>query len=111
MELLYYEAAVQAGFPSPALDYREERIDLDKELIRHPLSTFIVECTGDSMMGAFIPSKARLLVDRSLNAVNGNIVVAILNGEFTVKFIRKNDHACWVNDSCHWKRDPCPESG
>ena len=96
MELLYYEAAVQAGFPSPALDYREERIDLDKELIRHPLSTFIVECTGDSMMGAFIPSKARLLVDRSLTAVNGNIVVAILNGEFTVKFIRKNDHACWL---------------
>ncbi len=96
MELLYYEAAVQAGFPSPALDYREERIDLDKELIRHPLSTFIVECTGDSMMGAFIPAKARLVVDRSLSAVNGNIVVAILNGEFTVKFIRKNDHACWL---------------
>jgi DNA polymerase V len=96
MELLYYEAAVQAGFPSPALDYREERIDLDKELIRHPLSTFIVECTGDSMMGAFIPAKARLVVDRSLTAVNGNIVVAILNGEFTVKFIRKNDHACWL---------------
>jgi DNA polymerase V len=96
MELLYYETAVHAGFPSPALDYTEERIDLSRELIRHPLSTFIVECTGDSMMGAFIPPKARLLVDRSLTAVNGNIVVAILNGEFTVKFIRKNDHACWL---------------
>ena len=96
MELLYYEAAVQAGFPSPALDYREERSIWAKELIRHPLSTFIVECTGDSMMGAFIPARARLLVDRSLTAVNGNIVVAILNGEFTVKFIRKNDHACWL---------------
>ena len=90
MELLYYEAAVPAGFPSPALDYLEDRIDLSKDLIRHPASTFIVECTGDSMMGAFIPPKARLVVDRSLTPVNGNIVVAVLNGEFTVKFIRKN---------------------
>lgn len=96
MDLLYYEAAIPAGFPSPALDYLEERIDLDKELIPHPLSTFIVECTGDSMIGAFIPSKARLVVDRSLTATNGSIVVAILNGEFTVKFLRKNDHACWL---------------
>jgi DNA polymerase V len=96
MELLYYETAVPAGFPSPALDYLEERIELDRELIRHPLSTFIVECTGDSMMGAFIPPRARLLVDRSLNPVNGNIVVAVLNGEFTVKFIRKNEHTCWL---------------
>ncbi len=96
MDLLYYEAAIPAGFPSPALDYLEERIDLDKELIPHPLSTFIVECTGDSMIGAFIPSKARLVVDRSMTATNGSIVVAILNGEFTVKFLRKNDHACWL---------------
>ena len=96
MDLLYYETAVPAGFPSPALDYREERIDLTRELIRHPLSTFIVESTGDSMIGAFIPPRARLLVDRSLAPVNGNIVVAVLNGEFTVKFIRKNDHACWL---------------
>jgi DNA polymerase V len=96
MELLYYETAVPAGFPSPALDYMEERIDLSRELISHPLSTFIVECTGDSMMGAFIPPKARLLVDRSLTPVNGSIVVAVLNGEFTVKFLRKNEHRCWL---------------
>jgi DNA polymerase V len=96
MDLLYYETTVPAGFPSPAMDYMEERIDLSRELIRHPLSTFIVECTGDSMLGAFIPARARLLVDRSLAAVNGNIVVAVLNGEFTVKFIRKNEHACWL---------------
>jgi len=96
MDLLYYETALPAGFPSPALDYMEERIDLSRELIDHPLSTFIVECTGDSMMGAFIPPKARLLVDRSLTAENGNIVVAVLNGEFTVKFLRKNDHWCWL---------------
>ncbi len=96
MELLYYETAVPAGFPSPALDYMEDRIDLTQELIPHPNSTFIVECTGDSMIGAFISSKAKLIVDRSLTPVNGNIVVAVLNGEFTVKFMRKNDHACWL---------------
>src|SRR5947209_17360358 len=92
MDLLYYETALPAGFPSPALDYMEERIDLSRELIDHPLSTFIVECTGDSMMGAFIPPKARLIVDRSLTAENGSIVVAVLSGEFTVKFLRKNEH-------------------
>jgi DNA polymerase V len=96
MELLYYETAVPAGFPSPALDYLEERIDLSTELISHPSSTFIVECTGDSMLGAFIPPRARLLVDRSLTPVNGNIVVAVLNGEFTVKYLRKNEHRCWL---------------
>jgi DNA polymerase V len=96
MELLYYEAAVQAGLPSPATDYIEERIDLTQELIRHPTSTFLVESIGDSMMGAFIPSRARLIVDRSLIPVNGNIVVAVLNGEFTVKFFKKNEHRCWL---------------
>ena len=96
MELLYYEAAVPAGFPSPALDYMEERIDLTRELIPHPLSTFIVESIGDSMMGAFIPSRARLIVDRSLDPVNGSIVVAVINNEFTVKFFKKNDHMCWL---------------
>ena len=65
-------------------------------LIRHPGSTFLVESSGDSMMGAFIPPRATLIVDRSLVPVNGNIVVALLNGEFTVKFFKKNDHRCWL---------------
>lgn len=96
MELLYYEAAIPAGFPSPALDYPERLIDLTRELVRHPVSTFLVESSGDSMMGAFIPPRARMIVDRSLTPVNGNIIVAILNGEFTVKFFKKNDYRCWL---------------
>ena len=96
MEILYYEAAVKAGFPSPAMDYLEERIDLTKEFIKHPLSTFLVDCSGDSMINAFIPPKARLIVDRSLNPRNGDIVLAVLNGEFTVKFLKKNEHRCWL---------------
>jgi DNA polymerase V len=94
MELLYYKNAVRAGFPSPAMDYLEERIDLNKEFIPHPNSTFLVASVGDSMMGAYIPPKAILVVDRSLTAQNGHIVVAVLNGEFTVKFLQKNDHFC-----------------
>jgi DNA polymerase V len=96
MELLYFEAAVPAGFPVPAIDYPEDKVDLTRQLIRHPGSTFLVESSGDSMMGAFIPPRARLIVDRSLVPVNGNIVVALLNGEFTVKFFKKNDHRCWL---------------
>ena len=87
---------IPAGFPSPATDYIEERIDMNKEFIKHPLSTFIIECSGDSMINAFIPPKAKLLIDRSLTPKNGDIVLAVLNGEFTVKFLRKNDLKCWL---------------
>lgn len=87
---------VKAGFPSPALDYIEERIDLNKELIKHPLATFVVQCEGDSMINAFIPPRAKLIIDRSLTPKNGDIILAVLNGEFTVKFLKKNDFKCWL---------------
>ena len=96
MSINYYQIAVKAGFPSPALDYMEERIDLNKVFIDHPLSTFIIECTGDSMINAFIPPKAKLIVDKSVTAQNGDIVVAEMNGDFTVKFLKKNDFKCWI---------------
>lgn len=91
-----FNAAVPAGFPSPALDYQEDRISLDDTYIKHPLSTFLIECTGNSMVGAFIPPRARLLVDKSITPQNGDIVVAEWNGEFTVKFLKKNDYRCWL---------------
>src|SRR5450432_3308124 len=96
MSINYYQIAVKAGFPSPALDYMEERIDLNKVLIQHPLSTFVIECSGDSMINAFIPPKAKLIVDKSVTAQNGDIVVAEMNGDFTVKFLKKNDFKCWI---------------
>lgn len=96
MEILYYSAPVKAGFPSPAMDYLEERISLDKEFIKHPLSTFLIDSTGDSMINAFIPPKAKLVVDRSIIPKNGDIVLAVVNGEFTVKFLKKNDVKCWL---------------
>lgn len=91
-----YRCKVKAGFPSPANDYLEERIDLNKEIIKHPLSTFIIECEGDSMINAFIPPKSRLVIDRSITPKNGDIVLAILNGDFTVKYLKKNQFKCWL---------------
>ena len=94
--ILSYDFKVPAGFPSPALDYLQERIDLNKEFIKHPLATFIIQCEGLSMINAFIPPKAKLIIDRSISPQNGDIVLAVLNGEFTVKFLKKNKHKCWL---------------
>jgi len=87
---------VAAGFPSPALDYKEERIDLTRAFVPHPLTTFLFQCEGDSMINAFIPRRAWLVVDRSLTPENGDIIVGILNGHMIVKFLKKNDHKCWL---------------
>ena len=81
---------IKAGFPSAADDYLDKKLDLNEHLIKHPTSTFFVKVKGDSMIGAGINSGDMLIVDRSLEAKNNNIVVAILNGEFTVKRLQKN---------------------
>ena len=78
-------SSVSAGFPSPASDYMEEKIDLNEKLIRHPSATFLFRVEGESMIGAFIPDNALLVVDRSERAQNDSIVVAVVDGEFTVK--------------------------
>src|SRR5262245_2382255 len=78
---------VSAGFPSPADDYIEKRLDLNELIIKHPEATFFVKVEGDSMRDAGILSGDILVVDRSLEPSHGKIVVAILNGEFTVKRI------------------------
>lgn len=81
-------ASVKAGFPSPADDFLEKKLDLNEHLIRHPAATFFVRVDGDSMQGAGIGRGDILIVDRSLEAGDGRIVVAVINGEFTVKRIR-----------------------
>ena len=75
------------GFPSPAKDYQEDVIDLSRLLVRHPAATFYFRVKGDSMSNAFIPDNALLVVDRSVNVVSGMVVVAVVNGEFTVRRI------------------------
>jgi DNA polymerase V len=80
-----YASTVRAGFPSPADDYIEMHLDLNEHLIKHPAATFFVTASGDSMTGAGISSGDMLVVDRSLEATHGKIVIAAINGELTVK--------------------------
>jgi len=83
---------VAAGFPSPADDYLEGRLDLNEYFIRHPAATFYVRVSGDSMRGAGIFDRDLLIVDRSAECSDGSIVVARLGDEFTLKRMqRKGD--------------------
>lgn len=79
---------VPAGFPSPADDYIEQKLDLNQHLIKHPAATYFVRVVGDSMVEAGIRSKDILIVDRALEAKDKNVVVAAINGELTVKRFR-----------------------
>ncbi|HAL44770.1 MAG: peptidase S24 [Planctomycetes bacterium GWF2_42_9] len=83
-----YVARVSAGFPSPAADYEENKLDLNKYLIHNSAATYFVRVTGDSMIDAGIHQDDLLIVDRSLEPKDKNIVIAALNGELTVKRIR-----------------------
>jgi DNA polymerase V len=83
-----FEAKVPAGFPSPAADYEEDKLDLNRHLITNPAATFFVRVTGDSMEGAGIHSSDLLVVDRSIEPRDKSIVIAVINGELTVKRIR-----------------------
>lgn len=76
---------VPAGFPSPAADHAHKHIDLNDHLIRNKEATFVFRVKGDSMNGVGINEGDELLVDRSIEARHGHIVIAVLNGEFTVK--------------------------
>ena len=84
--------SVSAGFPSPADDYKEENIDLNEHLISNPFSTFFLRVKGDSMINAGIKDKDLIIVDKSLTAKPGNIIIAMIDGEFTIKRLSiKND--------------------
>ena len=91
-ELPLVEATVPAGFPSPADDYLEARLDLNKELITNESATFYARVKGESMNLAGISDGDLLLIDRSKNPVNGSIVVCMIDGEFTVKRLEKKDN-------------------
>lgn len=84
-----FASAAQAGFPSPAEDYVEGQLDLNQHLIRRPAATFLVRVAGDSMTGAGIFPGDILIVDKSLAPLHGSIVVAVINGELTIKRLCK----------------------
>ena len=90
IEIPAFLSPIQAGFPSPADDYIENRLDINELVIQHPAATFFVKVEGESMQDANIHSGDILVVDNSIEAISGKIIVAILNGEFTVKRFIKN---------------------
>jgi DNA polymerase V len=84
----FFEALVPAGFPSPAADYEQDRLDLNRYLIKNPAATFFVRAAGCSMTGAGIYPDDLLVVDRSLEPRDKSVVIAVVDGELNVKRIR-----------------------
>ena len=88
LELEYADAGIRAGFPSPAQDYVGETIDLNRDLIRHPASTFYGRVVGDSMSGEGITEGDILVIDKSIEPEDGDLAVCCLYGDFTLKHIK-----------------------
>jgi len=85
LKLPLFACGVSAGFPSPASDYLEGRLDLNDLMVKRPAATFFVRVAGDSMIGAGIHHDDILVVDRGLEPAHGKVVIAVVDGEFTVK--------------------------
>lgn len=95
-EAPYFEARVSAGFPSPADDYTELKLDLNKALVANPTATFYVRVKGMSMIDAGINEGDMLVVDRSLEAKNNAIAICVINGEFTVKRLAVDENCLFL---------------
>lgn len=95
-ELPLYTCPVPAGFPSPADDQLDPPLDLTQYLFRNPTSTFLARVVGDFMIGAGIYPGDLIAVDRALEARDGSIVVAVVEGEHTVKRLRHRDGRTWL---------------
>ena len=92
----FADQGISAGFPSPAQDFIDLSIDLNKEFIKHPSSTFFGRVKGNSMMDAGISNGDLLIVDKSLDAIDGKIAVCFIDGEFTVKRLKVEKDCCWL---------------
>ena len=90
------EGGICAGFPSPAQDYMEGGIDLNRELVKNPAATFFGRVKGDSMTGAGIDDGDLIVIDKSLEASEGDIAVCFLDGEFTLKRIHIEKDVLWL---------------
>ena len=95
----YFLESVHAGFPSPASDYIESPIDLNKHLIKNGAATFLVRAQGQSMVGSGITDQAVLIVDRSIKPSHNSIVVATIDGEFVCKRLKLKPRMCLMSDN------------
>ena len=96
LPLPYAAEGIRAGFPSPAQDYMELAIDLNKELIKHPTSTFYGRVVGDSMKDEGIEEGDILVIDKSLELMDDDLAVCFIDGDFTVKRVRLESDAAWL---------------
>lgn len=96
LSIQYADEGIRAGFPSPAQDYLEQAIDLNKELIKHPASTFYGRVVGDSMRDEGIEEGDILVIDKSLELIDNDLAVCFVDGEFTVKRVRLEPDAAWL---------------
>ena len=96
LELPYVDAGISAGFPSPADDFMEFSIDLNRELIKNPVSTFYGRVKGNSMKDIGIHNGDLLIIDKSLPPTNDKIAVCYIDGEFTLKRIKLDIDCVWL---------------
>ncbi len=96
LDLPFFDGGISAGFPSPALDFEDVKIDLNKHLIKNPSATFFGKVKGQSLKNAGISDGDLMVIDRSAPVLNNKIAVVFLDGEFTAKRIRKDGSEVWL---------------
>jgi len=92
----FFDTGISAGFPSPAEDFKEERLSLDNILVKNKLATFYARVSGQSMIGAGLDDNDLLVIDRSLEPSHNKIAVCFLDGEFTVKRLKVDTEGVWL---------------
>ncbi|MDA8849919.1 translesion error-prone DNA polymerase V autoproteolytic subunit [Flavobacteriaceae bacterium] len=93
---VYFDTGISAGFPSPADDFKQERLSLDNELIKNKEATFFARVSGQSMVDAGLSDNDLLVIDRSLSPAHNKIAVCFLDGEFTVKRLKVEKEEVWL---------------
>lgn len=96
LSLPFADEGIKAGFPSPAQDFMDLAIDLNKELVKHPSATFYGRVRGDSMIDAGVSDGDILIIDKSLNPRDGDMAVCFIDGEFTLKYMRIERKVVWL---------------
>ncbi len=100
----FISSGIKAGFPSPAADFEENKISLDKTLVKNAEATFYAKASGNSMIGAGIDDGDILVIDRSLEPMNNKIAVCLIDGEFTVKRIKiEEDNLFLIAENSNYK--------
>lgn len=96
LSLPFVDEGISAGFPSPALDFIDLSIDLNRHLIKNPSATFYGRVKGESLKNAGISNDDLLIIDRSVEPINGKIAVCFIDGEFTAKRIKISEKEIWL---------------